>query len=90
MHNILQGVAKPEQRLSQKEKDSIRGWITNNAERYWFSEDGPLQPPEKGGADIIVVSTTKLPRNTFRCLIPVAFYCQEERRAALVGISRTS
>jgi alpha,alpha-trehalose phosphorylase (configuration-retaining) len=55
MHNILQGVAKPEQRLSDEEKETIRGWITDNAKRYWLSEDGPLRPVEEGGADIVVV-----------------------------------
>lgn len=56
MHNILQGVAKPDVRLSDKEKETIRGWIVDNAEHYWLSAGGPLCPPEKGGADIIVVS----------------------------------
>lgn len=55
MHNILQGVAKPGQRLSDDEKDTIRGWITENARRYWLTEDGPLRPKEEGGADIVVV-----------------------------------
>jgi hypothetical protein len=30
-------------------------WVTENAERYWLVEGGPLQSPEEGGADIVVV-----------------------------------
>lgn len=56
MHNILQGVAKPDQWLSDDEKDAIRGWITANARRYWLTEGGPLRPTAEGGADVIVVS----------------------------------
>lgn len=57
MHNILQGVAKPGQRISSVEKEIIKDWITNNAERYWFSQGGPLRPPEEGGADVIMVGS---------------------------------
>jgi hypothetical protein len=56
MHNILQGVANPDQRLSEDEKNTIRGWIMDNAKRYWLTEGGPLRPTAEGGADIIVVS----------------------------------
>lgn len=56
MHNILQGVSEPGQRLSKGEQESITGWIQDNAERYWLSEGGPLRPADEGGADIIVVS----------------------------------
>lgn len=56
MHNILQGVADPDQRLSAEEKENILGWIRSNAQRYWLSEGGPLRPVSEGGADIIVVS----------------------------------
>lgn len=56
IHNILQGVSHPDQRISAEEKASIISWITENANRYWFSEGGPLRPPEEGGADVIIVS----------------------------------
>jgi hypothetical protein len=56
VHNILQGVSRPDQRISAKEKAAIIDWITENANRYWLSEGGPLRPPEEGGADIIIVS----------------------------------
>lgn len=55
MHNILQGVSHPDQRISPEEKTSVTDWITENANRYWFSEGGPLCTPEEGGADIIVI-----------------------------------
>ena len=56
MHNILQGVAEPGQRISEEEKATIIDWITDNAMRYWLTEDGPLRHPEEGGADIVIVS----------------------------------
>lgn len=56
MHNILQGVADPDQRLSKEEMTTITEWIQDNAKRYWFSEGGPLRPPEEGGAHVIMVS----------------------------------
>ena len=55
VHNILQGVSHPDQRISKEEKDSIIDWISENANRYWFSEGGPLRPPEEGGADVVMV-----------------------------------
>ncbi|KAH6640082.1 glycosyltransferase family 4 protein [Truncatella angustata] len=61
MHNILQGVAKPDQRLSDEEKETIRGWITDNAFRYWLAEGGPLRPPEEGGADVVVIDDPQMP-----------------------------
>lgn len=67
MHNILQGVAKPDHRLSDDEKTAIRGWITDNAKRYWLAEGGPLRPSAEGGADIIVVRLT----NRLTIMLPV-------------------
>jgi hypothetical protein len=56
VHNILQGVSHPDQRISTEEKAAIIDWITDNANRYWFSEGGPLRPAEEGGADVVIVS----------------------------------
>ena len=56
VHNILQGVSHPDQRISTEEKQAIIDWITENANRYWFSEGGPLRSPEEGGADVVIVS----------------------------------
>ncbi|CAK7213206.1 hypothetical protein SBRCBS47491_001723 [Sporothrix bragantina] len=61
IHNILQGVSHPDQRISAEEKASIISWITENANRYWFSEGGPLRPPEEGGADIIIIDDPQMP-----------------------------
>jgi len=57
VHNILQGVSHPDQRITAEEKQSILDWITENANRYWFSEGGPLRPVSEGGADVVMVST---------------------------------
>lgn len=73
MHNILQGVADPDQRLSKEEMTTITEWIQDNAKRYWFSEGGPLRPPEEGGAHVIMVSgccsPPMLSRNGENCML---------------------
>ncbi|CAM1509420.1 Fc.00g031590.m01.CDS01 [Cosmosporella sp. VM-42] len=66
VHNILQGVSHPDQRISDEEKGAITGWIEDNAKRYWLSEGGPLRPPEEGGADVIMIDDPQMP-----CLIPL-------------------
>ena len=59
MHNILQGVAAPDVRISAEEKQVLTDWIADNAKRYWLSEGGPLRPPSEGGADVIMVSSVQ-------------------------------
>ncbi|KAI1492224.1 family 4 glycosyltransferase [Biscogniauxia mediterranea] len=61
MHNVLQGVSRPDQCISAEERKSIIDWITENANRYWLSEGGPLRPPEEGGADVIVIDDPQVP-----------------------------
>ncbi|OLN81345.1 Trehalose phosphorylase [Colletotrichum chlorophyti] len=61
IHNILQGVSHPDQRVSAEEKQSIIDWITDNANRYWLSEGGPLRPPEEGGADVVMIDDPQMP-----------------------------
>uniref|UniRef100_L2G0U6 Clock-controlled gene-9 protein n=1 Tax=Colletotrichum fructicola (strain Nara gc5) TaxID=1213859 RepID=L2G0U6_COLFN len=61
IHNILQGVSHPDQRISDEEKQSIIDWITDNANRYWLSEGGPLRPPEEGGADVVMIDDPQMP-----------------------------
>lgn len=61
MHNILQGVAKPDERISADEQQTITDWITENANRYWFSKGGPLRPAEEGGADVVVIDDPQMP-----------------------------
>lgn len=60
MHNILQGVARPEQTVLGADKTAIIDWIADNAKRYWFTKGGPLSLPEQGGADIVIVSLNSL------------------------------
>lgn len=55
IHNILQGVSEPEERITPDDQEAITDWITDNANRYWLSKGGPLRPVGEGGADIIVV-----------------------------------
>ncbi|KKY29770.1 putative clock-controlled-9 protein [Diaporthe ampelina] len=61
IHNILQGVSHPDQRISDEEKAIIIDWITDNAERYWFSDGGPLCRPEEGGADVVMIDDPQMP-----------------------------
>ncbi|KAI1434011.1 glycosyltransferase family 4 protein [Xylaria sp. CBS 124048] len=61
MHNILQGVSQPGQRLSEDERDMISEWISHNAEGSWLSPGGPLRPVEEGGAHVIVVDDPQMP-----------------------------
>ena len=50
-HNILQGVAAPDLRLTQEAKDAFDAWILKNGLR-WTAEGGPLAP---GGVDLAVI-----------------------------------
>ena len=64
VHNILQGVSKPDERISPEEKVILTNWIQDNAERYWLSPSGPLRPASEGGADIVIVCS-QLPMTNF-------------------------
>lgn len=66
-HNILQGVAAPEERFTSDHQQVMEDWLQDNASRYWLSKGGPLQPPSEGGADIIIVDDPQMPS-----LIPIA------------------
>ena len=61
VHNILQGVSKPGERISAADKKLINDWIEDNAARYWLSHGGPLRPPEEGGADVIMIDDPQMP-----------------------------
>ncbi|KAI5291603.1 hypothetical protein KEM54_003048 [Ascosphaera aggregata] len=65
-HNILQGVANPEERLSKAGMRALEEWSQRNAERYWLNAGGALEPPEKGGADVIIIDDPQMPS-----LIPI-------------------
>ncbi|RAL15353.1 putative trehalose synthase (Ccg-9) [Aspergillus homomorphus CBS 101889] len=66
-HNILQGVAAPDERLSQEDWDKVIDWVDENAKRYWLSPGGPLRHPSEGGADVIIIDDPQMP-----ALIPIA------------------
>ncbi|OJK05086.1 hypothetical protein ASPACDRAFT_21370 [Aspergillus aculeatus ATCC 16872] len=66
-HNILQGVAAPDERLSEEDWDKVIDWIDENAKRYWLSPGGPLRHPSEGGADVIIIDDPQMP-----ALIPIA------------------
>ena len=60
-HNILQGVAAPEERLKQDQIKVLEDWVEVNAGRYWKGTHGPLSARKDGGADFIVVDDPQLP-----------------------------
>ncbi|TAQ85383.1 hypothetical protein B7494_g6288 [Chlorociboria aeruginascens] len=61
VHNILQGVSKPDEWISTEDKKTLTDWIEDNAKRYWLSPGGPLRPPEEGGADVIMIDDPQMP-----------------------------
>ncbi|KAK7205783.1 trehalose synthase [Myxozyma melibiosi] len=52
-HNIIQGVADPDLRLNDAQKEQFTKWIESNFERYWSS--GPLDSEKPPGVDIAVM-----------------------------------
>ncbi|PGH18860.1 hypothetical protein AJ79_00273 [Helicocarpus griseus UAMH5409] len=60
-HNIMQGVSKPDERLTEENKKALTDWIVGNAKRYWFVPGGPLCAPSDGGADVIVIDDPQMP-----------------------------
>ena len=60
-HNILQGVSKEGDYLSKEDEELLRDWATENSNRYWASNGGPLDDPSNGGADIILVDDPQMP-----------------------------
>ncbi|RHZ50570.1 hypothetical protein Glove_495g36 [Diversispora epigaea] len=49
-HNVLQGVAPPETRLTQNDKDLFITWSNDNAEKFWSDDEGPLKT-----SDVIII-----------------------------------
>ncbi|KAJ9487773.1 hypothetical protein VN97_g5535 [Penicillium thymicola] len=66
-HNILQGVAHPDERLTPENKKLLQEWIEENARRYWTRPGGPLLSPSDGGADVLIIDDPQMPG-----LIPIA------------------
>ncbi|KAJ5887876.1 hypothetical protein N7495_007917 [Penicillium taxi] len=75
IHNILQGVAHPDERLSTENKNLLQDWIAENARRYWTSPGGPLCSTAEGGADVIIIDDPQMPG-----LIPIAKKGSEAHR----------
>ncbi|KAJ5368974.1 uncharacterized protein N7496_008734 [Penicillium cataractarum] len=61
-HNILQGVSDSSERLSSDSQQQLIDWIEDNAERYWTQRGGPLCRTSDGGADIVIVDDSQMPR----------------------------
>jgi glycosyltransferase involved in cell wall biosynthesis len=84
-HNILQGVASPDLRLTQAAKDNFDAWILKNGLR-WTAEGGPLAP---GGVDIAFVDDPQMPGlipliRKVRPEVPVIYRSHIEIRSDLV------
>ena len=61
-HNILQGVSDSSERLSSDSQQQLIDWIEDNAERYWTQRGGPLCRTSDGGADVVIVDDSQMPR----------------------------
>ncbi|GAB1211645.1 hypothetical protein ATERTT37_000769 [Aspergillus terreus] len=73
-HNILQGVQRDGERLTEEKWALVTDWIHENANRYWLTEGGPLDHPSNGGADVIIIDDPQMP-----ALIPLAKEVAPER-----------
>jgi len=87
-HNILQGVADPNLRLTKEKADEFTNWLTTNAERYWISEGGPLAP---GGVDVAFIDDPQMPTlipiiKKLRPDLPVIYRSHIEIRSDLVHV----
>ncbi|GAA5907006.1 hypothetical protein JCM6882_000029 [Rhodosporidiobolus microsporus] len=60
-HNVLQGVADPDVRLSEDDKQLFEAWTEHNYKRFWAGEDSPLSR-----LDIAVIDDPQL-----TALIPI-------------------
>ncbi|KAF8631432.1 hypothetical protein AX17_005109 [Amanita inopinata Kibby_2008] len=86
-HNILQGVAAPDLRLTDEAKDNFDAWILKNGLR-WTAEGGPLAP---GGVDIAFIDDPQMPGlipliRKIRPELPIIYRSHIEIRSDLVQI----
>ncbi|KAL5490416.1 hypothetical protein ACEPAI_5249 [Sanghuangporus weigelae] len=86
-HNILQGVAAPDLRLTREAKDNFDQWIYKNGLR-WISEGGPLA---EGGVDVAFIDDPQMPGlipmiRKVRPNVPIVYRSHIEIRSDLVGI----
>ncbi|KAJ2917257.1 hypothetical protein MD484_g3193, partial [Candolleomyces efflorescens] len=84
-HNILQGVASPDLRLTQEQKDTFDAWILKNGLR-WTAEGGPLA---EGGVDIVFIDDPQMPGlipliKKVRPNVPIVYRSHIEIRSDLV------
>ncbi|KAI6005470.1 glycosyltransferase family 4 protein [Pisolithus albus] len=84
-HNILQGVAAPDLRLTQEAKDQFDAWILKNGLR-WTAEGGPLAP---GGVDVAFIDDPQMPGlipliKKVRPDLPIVYRSHIEIRSDLV------
>lgn len=49
-HNVLQGVADHDVRLTDEDKQAFIDWSDENATRFWLDDKGPLK-----NSDVIVI-----------------------------------
>ncbi|KAJ7046637.1 trehalose phosphorylase [Mycena alexandri] len=87
-HNILQGVAPPELRLTQENKDRFDEWILKNGLR-WTAEGGPLA---EGGVDIAFIDDPQMPGlipliKKVRPELPIIYRSHIEIRSDLVHVA---
>ncbi|KAI9318067.1 hypothetical protein BX666DRAFT_1856628 [Dichotomocladium elegans] len=54
-HNVLQGVAPPDVRLKEHDKQIFIDWSNENAERFWLDANGPIKT-----SDVIVIDDPQL------------------------------
>ncbi|RPB28633.1 UDP-Glycosyltransferase/glycogen phosphorylase [Terfezia boudieri ATCC MYA-4762] len=86
-HNILQGVADPNLRLTKSQSAQIDEWILANAERSWLSPGGPLAV---GGADVCIIDDPQMPAlipliRRARPHVPIIYRSHIEIRSDLVA-----
>ncbi|KIY68640.1 glycosyltransferase family 4 protein [Cylindrobasidium torrendii FP15055 ss-10] len=87
-HNILQGVAKPDLRLTSDNKETFDAWIEKNGLR-WTAEGGPLAP---GGVDVAFIDDPQMPGlipliKKVRPDLPIVFRSHIEVRSDLCHIA---
>jgi len=84
-HNILQGVAAPDLRLTDEAKDNFDAWILKNGLR-WTAEGGPLAP---GGVNVAFIDDPQMPGlipliRKIRPELPIVYRSHIEIRSDLI------
>ncbi|KAG2194415.1 hypothetical protein INT47_003126, partial [Mucor saturninus] len=54
-HNVLQGVADPDVRLTEEDKELFIAWSDENAKRFWLDHKGPIK-----NSDVIIIDDPQL------------------------------